>query len=101
MIKRITISAASQLQFGAFVSNQTIITHDGIDIKRPYYNYNANYISACVDVESPNIAVIHFDGMSLSITNGEYNEFYFGGIQKASPLELAQAVIADATQYTP
>lgn len=101
MTKRITITTATQLQFGAFVQNQVIITHDGVDVARPYYNYNANKLSACIDVVNPNIAVIHFDGLSLSISNGEYNEFYFGGLVQATPLALAQQVITDAAQYTP
>lgn len=101
MTNKIQINAASQLQFGAFVQNQVIITIGGVEVSRPYYNYNANHISACVDSQNPNVAVIHFDGLSLSISNGEYNEFYFGGILQASPLALAQQVIADAVQYTP
>lgn len=100
MTRRITIDVTTQLQFGAFVQTAVKVFHDGVLITQNVYNYNANKISACVDTINPNVAVIHFDNINVNISNGQYNEYYFGATPQASPLALAQTVITDAAQYT-
>jgi hypothetical protein len=100
MIRKIFITAASQLQFGAFLQNQIIVYENGIATSIYNVCYNANKLYAITDTVNPNVAVIHFGNISVSVSNADYNEFSFGGIPQSSSLDLIQSVIADAATYT-
>lgn len=100
MAKTIDIGTAQKLQFGSFVQLQVVVYTDGVITSEKYYTFNANQFSCVYDNANPNTCVMHFDGNSLTISNGDYSSFASVGVSKASVVALAASVVADIAQHT-
>lgn len=101
MAKSIDISVATQLATGSYIQVSVSIQENGVSTALPNYSFNANDFTCVYDSLQPNIAVFHFGANhTLSVSNGDYSVFSWGGTPQASPVALAAAVVTDIAQYT-
>ena len=101
MAKSIDISVATQLATGSYIQVSVSIQENGVSTALPNYSFNANDFTCVYDSLQPNIAVFHFGANhTLSVSNGDYSVFSWGGTSKTSVIDLAAAVVTDIAQYT-
>ena len=100
MAKRISFSASTQLSFGNLIQTQVIISENGTTQSEYTYTYNPNLFSCAMDSENVNTVTLHFGYQhSVTVDNGNLQEFYIGGSSYANPNLLASALITDISQY--
>ena len=101
MANRIVIGAANLLGGASYVQVQIQTFENGVATSERYVSFNANNFECVYDNEQPNIAVLHFGSShTVTISNADYQEFYFGGLVKASPVALAADVLGDIAGFT-
>ncbi len=100
MTRTLIIGNANPLQFGSWIQVQLATQVDGITISNQYVTFDANKFACVYDTQNTNIVVFHFGDVMYSVSNGEYNTFFFSVIQKTDSVDLAQAVILDIASLT-
>lgn len=101
MANRIVIGGANLIGGASYVQVQIQSYDDGVLISDKYVSFNANDFECIYDNQSPNSVVMHFGiHHTVNISNADYSEFYYIGVQKTSPVDLATTVVADIAGYT-
>jgi hypothetical protein len=101
MANRIDASSSTQIQTGSVVMlDITIKDSTGATISNKVYVFDAHDFSAAYDTQNSQIGTLHLGCCnSLTISNADYDQFYYNGASKASPVALIGDIIQDVAQY--
>ena len=100
MARRIEISTCNQLNAGKLISLPVSITEDGNPVSSFEYVFPAEQFSVVYDTINTMTATIHFGCCnSITISNANFDEFYFAGLEKINPVALVGEVVQDVSQY--
>jgi len=96
MARRIDISSCYQLATGKLIGLPVSITDNGVPVSSFEYVFAAERFSVAYDTINTMIATLHLgDCNSLTISNGNFDEFYYAGVAKINPVALVGEVIQD------
>lgn len=101
MANIIYASSVTQIQTGSVVMlDITIKDSTGATISNKMYVFDAHDFSAAYDSQNSQIGTLHLGCCnSLTISNGDYNQFYYNLASKANPVALIGDIIQDVAQY--
>ena len=100
MANRIVIGTANLLGGSSYLQIQVQSLENGVLQTDKYISFNANDFECIYDNQQPNIVVFHFGrNHTITVSNAAYQEFYYVGVAKSSPLDLAITVIGDIASY--
>jgi|LakMenE01Jun11ns_1017448.scaffolds.fasta_scaffold9557481_2 hypothetical protein len=100
MARRIDISTCSNIQSGKIISLPVSITDNGVPVSSFEYVFAAERFSVAYDTINTMIATLHLgDCNSLTISNGNFDEFYYAGVAQLNPVALVGQVVQDVAVY--
>lgn len=100
MARRIEISTCTQLGTGKLVNLPIGITDNGVTVSQFEYVFAAEDFSVAYDTINTMIGTLHLGCCnSLTISNADYQEFYYSGASKANAVALIGDVAQDVAQY--
>ena len=102
MANRIYASSATQIQTGSVVMLEITITDStgATWISNKVYVFDAHDFSAAYDTQNSQIGTLHLGCCnSLTISNADYDQFYYNGASKASPVALIGEILQDVAMY--
>lgn len=100
MARRIDIGTASQIQSGKLVTLPVSITNNGVPESSFEYVFPAEQFSAAYDTINVMYGTMHLGCChALSISNADFQEFYYAGSPVANPVALIGLVVQDVGTY--
>jgi hypothetical protein len=100
MSTKIEIGLCYQIGTGKLVGLPVSITQDGVPVSSFEYVFAAEDFSVAYDTINTQIGTLHLGCCnSLTISNGLFQEWYYGGVAQANPVALIGQVVQDVGQF--